>query len=111
MAVTSTQTPSDGVARVATGRYLTSSTAAAIEIACGFTPKFVSVLNMTSGDSYQWMEGMADASALKQVAAGTSSIITTLGITPSISTGQGFTIGLDLDVNVINEQLSWLAIG
>lgn len=107
MAVTSTQVAGDGIVRIATGRYLTDATAAAITITCGFTPRYVSVLNMTSGDSYQWVEGMAAASALKQVAAGTSSIITTLGITVS---GNTFIIGLDTDVNVINEQLSWLAM-
>ncbi len=106
MAVVSTQTNGGGVVNTAVGRYLTDATAAAISITTGFLPRFVEVVNVTSGDSYRWYEGMAAASAVKTVAAGTVSIITTLGITVSSS---GFTIGLDLDVNVINEQLSWTA--
>lgn len=108
MAIVNTQSSGDGVARVATGRYLTDATAAAITITCGFTPKYVKVVNNTSADWYEWFEGMAAASAHKTVAAGTGTAITTLGITTSTS---GFVIGLDTDVNVINEQISWIAIG
>lgn len=56
----------------------------------------------------EWYEGMTAGHAVKTVAAGTRSIITSLGITVSES---GFVIGLDTDVNVINEQLSWVAEG
>lgn len=108
MAVTSTQSNSPARAsQTAVGSYITSDTAAAFVITCGFKPRYVEVHNETSGDSYRWFEGMADAEALKRVAAGTTSIITSLGITVSAS---GFTVGLDTDVNVINEQLSWIAI-
>lgn len=108
MAVTQSQTINPAsVSHIAVGSYITSSTAAAIVITTGFTPRYVRVCNETSGDMMEWFTGMADAEALKQVAAGTRSIITTLGITPSAS---GFTIGLDTDVNVINEQLSWMAM-
>jgi len=109
MAITSTQSKSPAdVNNVAVGSYITSSTAAAFKITTGFKPRFVEVCNETSGDSYKWYEGMADAEAIKRLAAGTTSIITTLGITVA---ADGFTVGLDLDVNVINEQLSWMAIG
>jgi len=107
MAVTSTQKPADGVVRMMTGRYLTDATAAAITITCGFKPRVVIVKNVTSGDSYEWYEGMAAASAYKRVTAGDATIITTLGIT--VSDGS-FIIGFDTDVNVINEQLSWVAM-
>ena len=108
MTVTSTQSNSPARStQTAVGSYITSSTAAAFVITTGFKPRFVEVHNETSGDSYKWYEGMAAAEALKRVAAGTSSIITTLGITVSAT---GFTVGLDTDVNVINEQLSWIAI-
>jgi len=68
----------------------------------------VKVLNVTSRDQYEWFEGMAAASAVKTVAAGTRTLITTLGITVAANK---FTVGLDTDVNVINEQLSWIALG
>lgn len=108
MAVTSTQDNGDGIPRMAVGGYITSDTAAAFDITCGFTPRWVRVVNETSGDMYEWYDGMASAEAIKTVAAGTRSIITTLGITPLTD---GFTVGLDTDVNVINEQLSWVALG
>jgi len=109
MAVTQTQTKNPAsVFNMAVGSYLTSSTAAAFVITTGFKPRFVEVVNETSGDSYRWYAGMAAAEAVKRVAAGTTSIITTHGITVSEN---GFTVGLDTDVNVISEQLSWMAFG
>jgi hypothetical protein len=108
VAVTSTQSKNPAsVAQTVVGRYLTDATAAAITITLGFQPRYVAVFNTTSGDKMEWFEGMAAASAFKQVAAGTSSIITSLGIT--VSAG-GFIIGLDTDVNVINEQISYIAV-
>lgn len=107
MAVTSTQTDHQ-VRNKTVGRYLTSDTAAAITITTGFKPRVVRVYNVTSGDMMEWFEGMTAAHAVKTVAAGTRSILTSLGITVSES---GFIIGLDTDVNVINEQLSWVAEG
>lgn len=108
MAVTQSSSLPDGVTRIATGRYLDTGTAAAIAITCGFQPKYVRVVNNTSGDEICWFEGMTDAYGVKRVAAGTQAATTSLGITPS---ARGFTIGLDLDINVTSEQLSWLALG
>src|SRR3990167_4565401 len=112
MAITSTQSKAPASANnVAVGRYLSTDTAAAFTITCGFKPRYVKVTNVdvdTDGESLEWFEGMADAEAILRVAAGTTTIITTLGITP---TSTGFTVGLQTDVNVISEQLSWIAIG
>lgn len=112
MGVTSTTQPGEGINRVATGTYITDATVANHDVNCGFTPKYVKVWNETSGDQYEWNDTMANAEAFKRVAAGTGSFITTLGITPlDNGTTHGFRIGLDLDINVINEQVSWLAVG
>jgi hypothetical protein len=108
MAQTITTASGDGITRVATGRYLDTGTVAAYTFSLGFQPRYVLVVNVTSGDMYEWFEGMAAASASKTVAAGTRTLITTLGVTVSTD---GFTMGLDTDVNVTNEQVSWLAIG
>lgn len=109
MAITATQVKnSASVMQTTVGSYITSSTAAAFTITLGYKPLWVRVINETSGDMYEWYNGMADAEAVKTVAAGTRSLITSLGITQSAT---GFTVGLDTDVNVINEQLSWVAIG
>ena len=117
MAVTSTQsTGVASVANIAVGRYISSDTAAAFTITTGFQPRYVKVVNVTAASTglvmVEWFEGMAAASAIKTNDEGTSetgiTLITTLGITVSAT---GFTVGLDTDLNVISEQLSWLAIG
>jgi len=109
MAITQSQSIQPAsVTNVAAGRYITDGTAAAFIITVGFQPRYVHVINNTSRDEIVWFEGMADASANKRIAAGTGTLITTLGITVSSS---GFTVGLDTDINVVDEQLSWIAIG
>ena len=109
MAITSSQVKnSASVMQVAVGSYIDTGTVAAFTITTGFKPLWVRVVNETSGDMYEWYHGMAVAEAVKTVAAGTRSIITTLGIT---QLSYGFTVGLDLDINVTSEQISWMAIG
>ena len=108
MAITSTQSSDKGIVHRAFGSYLDTGTAAAFTITVGFQPRYVRVENETSRDGYEWFEGMADAEAIKHVAAGTRTLITTLGITVSAT---GFTVGLDTDVNVTSEQISWMALG
>ena len=109
MAITSTQVKnSASVVQIAVGRYIDTGTVAAFTITTGFKPLFVEVMNCTSGDEYKWAHGMAAASAFKRIAAGTGSIITTLGIT---QLAYGFTVGLDADICYTSEQLTWVAIG
>ena len=107
MAITSTQT-NDHVKNMAVGRYLDTGTAAAFTITTGFKPRYVKVVNVDSGDMIEWYEGMAAASACKTVGAtGVRTKITSLGITVSEN---GFTVGLDTDINVTNEQISYVAM-
>ena len=108
MSVTSTRTNDAGVVQRAVGRYIDTGTAAAFTITCGFKPRYIVVSNVDSRDQLEFFEGMANASAVKMIAAGTRTLITTLGLTP---TSNGFTVGLDVDVNVTSQQISWLAIG
>ena len=108
MAITSTQTYGKGIANFETGSYITSSTAAAFDITTGFKPRYVRIVNETSGDQIEWFDGMADSEGLKRIAAGAGALVTSNGIIPL---SNGFTVGLDADINVINEQLSWLALG
>lgn len=107
MAVTSTQSNNPARAmQMATGSYIDTGTAAAFTLTIGFTPRYVRVVNETDGDKIEWFEGMADAEGLKTTDTGVAAIQTTLGITP---TDKGFTVGLDTDINVTSEQLSWIA--
>lgn len=108
MAQTVTQVQPSTILQMATGRISDTGTVAAFPIVLGFKARRVEVLNNTSGDSEIWVEGMAAASAMKRVAAGTNALITSHGITV---TDYGFTIGLDTDINVTSEQLTWVAIG
>lgn len=117
MSVTQTQSnvPAS-VCNIAVGRYLSSDTAAAITITIGFKARYIEVWNVTAASTglvcVKWFEGMAAASAIKMYDAGSSEagleLITSLGITVS---DKSFVIGLDTDLNVISEQLSWMAIG
>ena len=111
MAVTSTQS-THHVRNTALGRYKDTGTAAAFTITTGFKPRWVKVMNVDGLCYEEWYEGMADASAVKTVdsGAGTTDVvkITSNGITVSSS---GFTVGLDTDIIVSSEQLSWISIG
>ena len=94
---------------MAVGRYLDTGTVAAFNITCGFQPMYVKVANLAStGSQVEWYQGMAAAEGVKRVTAGDFTLITTLGIT---QLSYGFTVGLDLDLNVTSEQISWLALG
>jgi len=108
MSVTSTQT-NNQIRQLTVGRYVDTGTAAAFVITLGYKPRYVKVQNLAAtGATIEYYEGMADASAVKRVTAGDMTVITTLGITVSET---GFTVGLDTDLNVTSEQLSWLALG
>lgn len=90
-----------------------TGTGAAINIACGFQPDFVHVVNLTSRDEMMWFQGMTAAHAFKRVAAGTGTAITSLGISMYAgvdgTTAEGFTIGADTDVNVAAETYYYIA--
>ena len=111
MAITTTQS-SHHVHNTAIGRYKDTGTAAAFTITTGFLPRYVKIMNVDGICMEEWFEGMADASAVKTVDSGTGTTdiikITSNGITVSSS---GFTVGLDTDLNVSGEQLSWIAMG
>lgn len=97
----------------ATGTF--TAAAAAVNISCGFTPSRVVVTNITSRDGMEWNDTMSDGHALKTVAAGTRTALTSNGITPYAgvegSAGAGFTIGADADVMANAEVVHWIAWG
>lgn len=72
-------------------------TGAAVTVDLGFIPDYILVENATDGDAnWKWFFGMADASALQQIAAGTKTLITANGISRdlgSISSPKGITFG------------------
>lgn len=111
MAITSTQVKnSASVVQIAVGRYLDTGTVAANDITIGFKPLYVQIVNLASGGdvSVEWYHGMAAAEGVLTAIDGTRSLITTLGITQN---SNGFTMGLQTDLLVTSEQISWMAIG
>jgi hypothetical protein len=82
-----------------------------------FTPRKVVLRNVSSADEMVWVVTMPDAAGWKSVAAGTTSYVTTGGVTPREQTqlddgttpGRGFSIGTDADMNVASEVLHYEA--
>lgn len=104
---TNTQTNSAGVTNVAVGKIVTDSATAAIAtIDLGFAPRRIVFHNLTDRISDEWLEGMASASSLHTVAAGTRTLETTNGIAVS---GNSFT--LTAVTMVASKTFYWVAEG
>lgn len=97
--------------RPASGTFTAAGAARTIQ--CGFTPVYVKVTNITSRDGMEWSNTMTAGHALKTVAAGTRTALTSNGITPYAGTlagdSAGFTIGADADVMANTEVVHWVA--
>jgi hypothetical protein len=77
--------------------------------AVGFRPQVVRLLNVGGLVTAEWVEGMADATAMKRVTAGDLTLVASPnGITPL---SDGFSLGVDGDLNVNGELVRWEAIG
>jgi hypothetical protein len=72
-----------------------NSTGAAQEVICGFKPRTVKLF-LSGGASGFWNDDMADETTYRRIIAGTGSLITSDGITP---TEKGFTLGADSLLN------------
>jgi hypothetical protein len=96
---------SSGVNRNMSGAF--TGTGAAINVrTVGFRPKRVEIVNRGGVCFAVWFAPMPDASAMKTVTAGTTSFVTSGGITPL---SNGFTLGADTDLNVDGELFYWHA--
>lgn len=112
MAQTISTNPPLNALRMATIAYLDTGTVAAYTFTLGFIPRYVRLLNITGGVILEWVEGMTDAHGVKvkDNGDGTADLIllTSNGVTP---TDDGFTMGLDTDLNVTSEQVYGVAFG
>lgn len=88
--------------------------------ACGFTPRYIKVENVTDRISTEWYEGMAADTCIKTAAAGTKTLETTnLGLTVCDSdgtantSGRSFKIAQNATLAVIaaSKVLNWVAFG
>jgi hypothetical protein len=104
---TDTQTNALGVVNHAVGKVVTdAAAAAAATFTLGFAPRVVRFHNLTDRISDEWYEGMASASSLHSVAAGTRTLETTNGIAVS-----GNTFTLTATTMVASKTFYWEAIG
>ena len=104
---TNTQTNLAGVTNHAAGKIVSDAgAAAAVTITLGFEPRVVRFHNLTDRISDEWYEGMASASALHSVAAGTRTLETANGIAVS-----GNTFTLTATTMVASKTFYWEALG
>lgn len=85
-------------------------TGAAINVVLGFKPDHIEIINDTSSASLEKFRGSANTT--KTVAAGTRTTVTgAAGVSDySGSTGEGFTIPADANVNVAAQLIRYKAI-
>lgn len=104
---TQSKQPAD-TANIAVGRFHDTA-AQEFTITTGFKPRYVKVVNLgaTGLASLEWFEGMTDGTALLIVSDGTHTVSTD-GIE---ILANGFTVEVNTDVVIADEQLSWMAIG
>jgi len=104
--------------RYAVGTIL--GTGAAINVKCGFIPRYVELLNASDSNmiKMEWFKGMAAGYAFKEK-TGTAyiarTILTSAGISEyagsdSQGGGQGFTLGTDSDMNGSGDTIYYLAV-
>lgn len=81
----------------------------------GFKPRKVQVENRDNNVKIEWDETLADGYAVKTIADGTRSLVTSAGITPLAADSNGnpgFRIGALADINdTTTEKLAWSAWG
>lgn len=106
---TNTQTNSNGVVNRAVGKLVTdAAAAAAVTLNLGFVPRYVRFVNLTDRITDEWFEGMASASSLHAVAAGTQTLEATNGIAVSATEK---TITLTAVTMVASKTFYWMAEG
>ena len=105
---TNTKAYSAGIVNHATGYVVTDSgTAAATTFTVGFIPRIVRFHNVTDRISDEWLTGMAAASSIHTVAAGTRTLETTNGIT--VGTNGTFTV--TATTILASKTFVWEAVG
>jgi hypothetical protein len=104
---TNTQTNAGGVSNRAIGKIVSDGgAAAAVTLTLGFAPRKFVIHNLTDRISDEWFEGMASASSLHSVAAGTRTLETTNGIAVD-----GLNVTLTAVTMVASKSFAWEAIG
>lgn len=90
-----------------------TGTGAAINVVLGFKPDKVEIVNRTSGATMEWFRGAGTAGGSKKtVVAGTVTVVTGAASIADYAgtTGDGFTIPADAQVNVNTQIIDYVAI-
>ena len=101
------------VANIATGKFTSDNTIANIQ--CGFSPKFIRVVNTTDVIIWEWNEGLAATNTIKVVTAGTTTIDTGTAISVPVDAGKA-TVQGSVSFNISAaaagnaKAISWIAI-
>ena len=89
-----------------------TGTGAAINVVLGFKPDYVLIVNRTTGSRMERFRG-AGTQSNKTVVAGSTTVVTTtasMSDIASATTGEGFTIPIDAQVNVAAQIIDYFAI-
>ena len=88
MAITATSGAGDGNSNFFSASYFDDAvTPVNAAYTPGFRPRYVIVDNVTDRIKWEWYEGMAAGTNIQTVAAGTRTLITTAGVTVTITEG------------------------
>jgi hypothetical protein len=88
-----------------------TGTGAAIEVETPFDPAAVILFNRTDPTLALKLPGMAGDDCMKLTDAPALTYVTANGVTLSVASGKGFTIGTDADLNVAAEVIEYIAFG
>jgi hypothetical protein len=105
MTITASQLNGDGIVHRASGSFITDTTAAAVELTLGFTPRYVVWENVTDRTKYEWFDGAASGTTIKTVAAGTR----TLDTSDAAISVDGGTVTISATAAVSAKQCRWIA--
>lgn len=109
---TNTQQQSAGVVNHSTGVLVNDAGGAvSVTLNIGFVPRLFRIMNVTDSISYEWMTGMTNPGATKQVLAGTRSLQTTEG--PTIGTaaaGTDGTVTIPASIILASKTFVWEAL-
>lgn len=83
MTITSTINRPASLNQIATGIFEDTGTVNKSAFKLGFKPKYVKVMDVTAHYSYEWIEGMADDTAIKTDDAGAETLLGSGGISVS----------------------------
>lgn len=104
MPITASTTRAQEITKMTSGSHFDDAgSPAAASINLGYQPRYIRVDNVTDRTCWEWYEGMTSAHSVQQVAAGTTTLLTSGGITVADSV-----IGFPVTQN---KQYRWYALG